>query len=47
MLRGLNDVIKTFFTFVYMNITKFNMDPKSILAIVRKQHALVPDYVLD
>jgi hypothetical protein len=47
MLHDFSTITKTFFTFVHMKITQFNMDSKAMLVIVRKRYALVRDCVLE
>lgn len=47
MCHDLSVITKTFFTFVHMKITQFNMDSKAMLVIVRKQYALGRDCVLE
>jgi len=47
MLHYLSMITKTFFTFVHMKITQFNMDSKATLVIVRKHYALGRDCVLE
>jgi hypothetical protein len=47
MLHDFSTITKTFFTFVHMKITQFNMDSKAMLVIVRKRYALDRDCVLE
>ena len=47
MLRSLSVFTKTFFTFVHMNTTLYNMDSKAALVIVRKHYAVDPVCILE